>query len=156
MMKMIITLSLFIAFTFSQPPGVSDRDHENVRMMKKWKLIEYLDLNEEQSEKFFVMVNAFQKEMKTIHKKKKKLREDIHEMLEEDKLNDNKVEGLIDKFFNNESEIQELRRKHHKEIDEVLTAEQTIKYLIFDHKFKKRIKDQLLKGRKHRGDGPPH
>jgi Spy/CpxP family protein refolding chaperone len=102
------------------------------------------------------MVNAFQKEMKTIHKKKKKLREDIHEMLEEDKLNDNKVEGLIDNFFNNESEIQELRRKHHKEIDEVLTAEQTIKYLIFDHKFKKRIKDQLLKGRKHRGDGPPH
>ena len=88
MMKMIITLSLFIAFTFSQPPGVSDRDHENARMMKKWKLIEYLDLNEEQSEKFFVMVNAFQKEMKTIHKKKKKLREDIHEMLEEDKLND--------------------------------------------------------------------
>ena len=156
MMKMIITLSLFIAFTFSQPPGVSDRDHENARMMKKWKLIEYLDLNEEQSEKFFVMVNAFQKEMKTIHKKKKKLREDIHEMLEEDKLNDNKVDRTIDNFFNNESEIQELRRKHHKKIDEVLTAEQTIKYLIFDHKFKKRIKDQLLEGRKHRGDGPPH
>ena len=154
-MKMIITLSLFIAFTFSQPPGVSDRDHENARMMKKWKLIEYLDLNEEQSEKFFVMVNAFQKEMKTIHKKKKKLREDIHEMLEENKLNDNKVDGLIEDFFNNESEILELRHTHHKEIGDVLTDEQTIKYVIFDHKFKKKMKGQLLDKRSHRGPGPP-
>ena len=149
-MKKIICISLFTVIAFSQPPGGPPENHEKVRMMKKWKLIEYLDLKEEQSEEFFIQLNAFQKEMKTIHKKNKKLREDIHEMLEEDKLNDNKVDGLIDDFFNNESEIQELRRKHHKGIDEVLTAEQTIKYLIFDHKFKKRIKDQLLEGRDHR------
>jgi len=153
---MIIYLSLLIAFTFSQPPGVSDRDHQNARMMKKWKLIEYLDLNEEQSEKFFVMVNAHQKEMKTIHKKNKKFREDIHEMLEEDKLNDNKVDGLIDDFFNNESEIQELRRKHHKGTREVLTDEQTLKYMIFDHTFKKKMKDKLLENRGHKGNKPLH
>ena len=150
MVKMIIKLSLFIVFTFSQPPGVSDRDHENARMMKKWKLIEYLNLNEEQSEKFFVMVNTHQNEMETIHKNNKKLRENIHKMLEEDQLNDNKVDGLIDEFFNNEAEMQKLRRKHHKKIDEVLTAEQTIKYLIVDHKYKKGIKDNLLEGRDNR------
>ena len=153
-MKKIICISLFTVIAFSQPPGGPPENHEKARMMKKWKLIEYLDLNEEQSEKFFVMVNAFQKEMKTIHKKKKKLREDIHEMLEEDKLNDNKVDGLIEDFFNNESEILELRHTHHKEIGSVLTAEQTIKYVIFDHKFKKKMKDQLLDKRSHRGPGP--
>ena len=137
-MKKIICISLFTVIAFSQPPGGPPENHEKARMMKKWKLIEYLDLKEEQSEEFFIQLNAFQKEMKTIHKKNKKLREDIHEMLEEDKLNDNKVDGLIDDFFNNESEIQELRRKHHKEIDVVLTAEQTIKYLIFDHNFKRK------------------
>ena len=68
-MKKIVCISLFTVITFSQPPGGLPEDHEKARMMKKWKLIEYLDLNEEQSEKFFIHLNAFQKEMKIIHKK---------------------------------------------------------------------------------------
>ena len=66
--------------------------------------------------------------MRTIHKKNKKLREDIHDMLEDNKVNEKKVNGLIDEYFNNESGILELRHTHHKEIGSVLTDEQTIKY----------------------------
>ena len=46
-----------------------------------------------------------------------------------------KVDELIDEYFNNKSEILELQHTYHKEIGNVLTAEQTIKYVIFDHKF---------------------
>ena len=56
-------------------------------------------------------------------------------------------------YFNNKSEILELRHTHHKEIGDVLTDEQTIKYVIFDYKFKKKMKDQLLDKRSHRGPG---
>jgi Spy/CpxP family protein refolding chaperone len=149
-MKKIICISLFTVFAFSQPPGGPPEDHKKARMMKKWKLIEYLDLNEEQSEKFFIQLNAFQKEIKTVHKKNKKLREDIHDMLEVNRVKDKKVDELIDEYFNNESEILELRHTHHKKIGDVLTSEQTVKYLIFDHMFKKRMKDQLLDKRSHR------
>ena len=152
-MKKIICISLFTVFAFSQPSSGPPEDHKKVRMMKKWKLIEYLDINEEQSEEFFIQLNAFQKEMKTIHKKNKKLQEDIHDMLEDNKVNEKKVDELIDEYFNNESGILELRYTHHKEIGSVLTAEQTIKYVIFDHKFKKKMKDQLLDKRSHRGPG---
>ena len=68
-MKKIICISLFIVIASSQPPGGPPEDHEKARMMKKWKLIEYLDLNEEQSEKFFIQLNAFQKVKKIIQKK---------------------------------------------------------------------------------------
>ena len=66
-----------------------------------------------------------------------------------------KVDELIDEYFNKESGILQLSYKHHKEIRSVLKAEQTIKYVIFDHKFKKKNKDQLLDKRSHRGPGPP-
>ena len=106
-MKKIICISLFIVIAFSQPPGGSPENHEKARMMKKWKLIEYLDLNEKHSEKFLIQVNVFQKEMKTIHNKNKKLREDIHDMLEDNKVNEKKMNGLIDEYFNHESAILE-------------------------------------------------
>ena len=81
---------MFTVFAFSQPSSGPPEDHKKVRMMKKWKLIEYLDLNEEQSEEFFIQLNAFQKEMKTSHKKNKKLQKDIHDMLEDNKVNEKK------------------------------------------------------------------
>ena len=87
-MKKIICISLFTVFAFSQPPSRPPEGHKKVRMMKKWKLIEYLDLNEAQSEEFFIQLNAFQKGMKTIHKKNKKPQEDIHDILEDYKVNE--------------------------------------------------------------------
>ncbi len=141
-------------FGYSQPPGGAFGDHQKARMIKKWKLIEYLDLNEEQSEKFFVRVNAFQKEMKAIHKKGKTLREEIQDLLEDDNLKDNKVDKLIDEYFDIPLEILNLRRSHHKEIGNILTAEQTVKYLVFDHKFKKNMQDKFLDIRGHHGKGP--
>jgi len=154
-MKKILCLSMcIISFGLSQPPGGPPADHKKARMIKKWKLVEYLDVSEEQSEKFFVKFNTFNKEMKALRKKNKKMREEIHDMLDENKVSKKKVDGLLDEYFDNESEILELRHKHHKEIGDVLTDEQTLKYMIFDHTFKKRIKDQLLEYRGHKGSGP--
>ena len=41
--------------------------------------------------------------------------------------------------FDIQSEILELRRNHHIEIGKILTLEQTVKYVVFDHAFKKRL-----------------
>ena len=76
--------------------------------------------------------------------KNKNLREEIHELLEDDKIKENKVNDLIDEYFDIQSEILELRRNHHSEIGDILTPEQTVKYVVFDHAFKKRLKDQLF------------
>ncbi len=154
-LKNLLCFSLIImVIGYSQPPGGGFGDQKKARMIKKWKLIEYLDLSEEQSEKFFVRVNAFQKEMKGIHKKGKNLREEIRDLLEEDKLKDNKVDKLIDEYFDIQSEILNLRRSHHEGIADVLTAEQTVKYLVFDHKFKKSMQDQFLDQKGRHGKGP--
>lgn len=149
-MKIIITSILFITFTFTQPPRTSDSEHENARMMKKWKLIEYLDLNEEQSTLFFTMVNEFKKEHKEILQTNRSLRENMHNLVKNDRVEKNDIEKLVNEYFDNRSQIEELRRKHHLRVQEVLNSDQVLKYLLFDHKFKKRLKNKLLEDRDHR------
>ena len=60
---------------------------------------------------------------------------------------------IVINSINNKLDILELQHTHHKEIRGILTDEQKIKYVIFDHKFKKKMKDQLLDKRSHRGPG---
>ena len=44
------------------------KNHSNMRVMLKWKLTEYLDLDESQAEKFFPKMNSHEKELKSINK----------------------------------------------------------------------------------------
>ena len=67
MKKLSFTILLITSLALAQP-GHFGGGHEKARMMKKWKLIEYLDLSEEQSEKFFLRINSLEKELKTFHK----------------------------------------------------------------------------------------
>ena len=81
----------------------------------------------------------FKRRWKQSTKKNKNLREEIHELLEDDKIKENKVNDLIDVYFDIQSEILDLRRNHHSEIGDILNPEQTVKYVVFDHAFKKRL-----------------
>ncbi|MBC8311477.1 MAG: hypothetical protein H8E72_04180 [Candidatus Marinimicrobia bacterium] len=145
-MKRYLILLSILTFSWAQQwgsPSSGGLDPEKVKMIKKWKLIDFLDISEDQSDMFFTRVNSFEKEMKSIRKKEKELRESIHELIEEDKLNKKKVSSLMDQYFELEKEKLDLRQNHHKEIGDILTPEQTVKYLVFDHHFKKRMKDKL-------------
>ena len=145
-MKYYLILLSILTLASAQYGG-SPRDKrgnsDDTKMIKKWKLIEFLDISEDQSDKFFTRVNSFEREMKSIRKKEKELRESIQELLEEDRLNKKKVSSLMGESFDLEKEKLALRQKHHEDIGDILTLEQTTKYLVFDHHFKKRIKDHL-------------
>ena len=145
-MKYLLTLFSIFTLVSAQHRGPSiggGPDHKDVDMIKKWKLIEFLDISENQSDKFFTRINSFEKEMKAIRKKEKDLRESIHELMDENKLNQKKVKKLMDDFFDFEKEKLNLRREHHSDMDDILSPKQMVKYMVFEHHFKKRIKEHL-------------
>ena len=145
-MKYYLLLIIILAFTFGEEwrGALSDTsDRKNAEMIKKWKLIEFLDISEDQSEKFFTRVNAFEKEMSSIRKKEKELRELIEGFLTEDRLNEKEVSSLMGEYFNLEKDKLDVRQKHHNAIDDILTLEQSAKYLFFNHHFKKRVKEHF-------------
>ena len=145
-MKYYLLFIIILAFTFGEEwrGALSDTsDRKNAEMIKKWKLIEFLDISEDQSEKFFTRVNAFEKEMSSIRKKEKELRELIEGFLTEDRLNEKEVSSLMGEYFNLEKDKLDVRQKHHNAIDDILTLEQSAKYLFFNHHFKKRVKEHF-------------
>ena len=71
MKKLAFTILLICTLTLAHP-GHFGGGHEKSHMMKKWKLIEYLDLSEGQSEKFFLRINYLEKELKAFHKMKRR------------------------------------------------------------------------------------
>ena len=143
MKKLAFTILLICTLTLAQP-GHFGGGHEKARMMKKWKLIEYLDLFEEQSEKFFLRINYLEKELKAFHKNEKKVREGLYEMLEDESINEKKAKELIADYYDLKKEITDLLKVHHYEIGDVLSTEQQVKYALFEHQFKKKMKDKLL------------
>ena len=143
MKKLTFTILLICTLTLAQPDHFGG-GHEKARMMKKWKLIEYLDLSEEQSEKFFLRINYLEKELKAFHKNEKKVREGLYEMLDDESINEKKAKELIADYYDLKKEIMDLLKVHHYEIGDVLSTEQQVKYALFEHQFKKKMKDKLL------------
>ncbi|MDP6571208.1 MAG: periplasmic heavy metal sensor [Candidatus Marinimicrobia bacterium] len=151
---LLITLCMASSVLVAQPhhfgPG-----HEKARMMKKWKLIEYLDLNEEQSEKFFLRVTTLEKELKAFHKKERAIREDLHDLLDAEEVDGEKARKLIGEYFDLKLEISELLKHHHQGINDILSDEQQIKYALFEHQFKKKMKDEWFDKKGKWGKGKP-
>jgi hypothetical protein len=150
----VIFIICILSIAFSKPWGKSHHgkmDHGDVEMLKKWKLIEFLELEESQSDAFFLHVSKFQKEMKALRSRERELFQSIENSIDENKLTKNMVDTTSKEYFKIENEKVELRRNHHKDVGEVLNPSQLAKYIIFDHHFKKRIKDHF-KGKK----GRPH
>jgi len=137
----LFILCAFISITFTQKNG-------NMRNFKKWKMVEYLDLSETQADKFFPKVRQFEKERKDITGEKVTIKKKL-EILSESKDTDvNEVLELIDRLALIESNQVELKSRHTKQLQDILSPAQLAKYVIFDDKFRKQLKDKYQEKKK--------
>lgn len=141
---------LFLALSFfihAQPP---ERMGERMQALKKIKLLEVLDLKEEESDKFLIKYNSVEK---NIREKQDQIR-DISEELE-DALRDNKddkeLANLSSKLLKAHQEFQDAISRRFTDIKGILNEKQFAKYLVFEKKFLDKMKE-ILKDRKDRPD----
>lgn len=141
MLKNVILILFCCVFLGAQEIAAK----KNVKVMMKWKLTEYLDLGEDQAEKFFPKMNTYEKEIKKINDEIKKLRSEMERHINS---------GTSNKMTNR-SNIEQIQKLEHKKLDiktnyllsleGVLDAPQVSKLMVFDKKFKRSLKDQLKK-----------
>lgn len=149
---------LSLTFLVSQP----ERKHggEKARMLMKWKMTEFLDINEDQADKFFPKFNSFHKENKKINAEIGKLFDEVNGMIKDEKVKQNKVEKVIEEIFEMEVKKHTLRRDFMLSVDEFLSEDQQARLVVFEHRFKKRMKEEVphfkdhfrreKRGKKHR------
>ena len=158
-LRTIIVFGALVFFAVSSlaqegPPPDRDEFAKRIELVRMWKLTEALDLDEETASRFFPILNKYESKMKQHYKKKREAEHRISEAVRERTFPEKKeILALINQIFDQDREINELRRKEVEEISHVLTNEQLVKFIHFHSEFKKRIRKMIrdIKGGKGRG-----
>ena len=146
MIKNVILILLLSVFLQAQEVA----SKKNMKIMMKWKLTEYLDLGEEQAEKFFPKMNTHEKDIKKINDQIKALRIEMERQIESGVSDKNINRENIEKIQELEQKKLSLKSKYLLSLEDVLDAKQVSKLMDFEKKFKRSLKDQLKKRPKDR------
>ena len=119
-------------------------DRDEIKMLKTWKLTEYLDLTESQAERFFPRLNTLEKELHSLQKQRDNLFHELDRMIEDEKEKKRRVDEIIIELDNLGKYKADLLKVHMMNIDDILTTNQKTKYIVFEQKFRKRLKEEIL------------
>ncbi|MBC8344141.1 MAG: periplasmic heavy metal sensor [Bacteroidetes bacterium] len=140
-MKRLIFIAVILLWT--NPAFAQNRPTDSdVRLLKKWKLIENLNLTEEQAEIFFPRVNKLENELEQIGKQKKGLYTEMDRMIENKEVDEKRVDEILNEVNNLEKKEADLLHEHMQDINDVLTPEQKAKYSVFEQRFRKELKNK--------------
>ncbi|MCB9209982.1 MAG: hypothetical protein H6610_04125 [Ignavibacteriales bacterium] len=146
---LIIILAASIIFAQDRP---QERDHRHFSKkfeeLEKIKLLEILNLDEETAIKFFVRRNQNRKNIDNIMENIENVFSKMEKALEKGE-NQQELTKLINEAKDLESKMLNERSNFLSSLNDILTKEQIVKVILFEHKFKKDIRDLLIeKGRK--------
>lgn len=144
----IIFVIIFSTLTIAQRKP-DDHKHfgKKFEELEKLKLLETLDLDEETAIKFFTRRKKSHKKVDELFKENHLIFKRMEEALENNK--DTEYPSLVKKSTEIENKIMNEKLLFIKSLNDILTEEQILKVILFDHKFKKEIRNLLLeRGRK--------
>jgi len=161
-MKKILGLTLIIVFLrvgfinaqedFMGPMNPDRR--ERMEALRIWKMTEFLDLTTEQSTKFFPKLKEFKESIRDDRDKQRKIMIEIHKLVNDEDSKSSQAD--VKKYARQLSELEKniITKKEAFIIDtgDVLTADQQMKYIIFENRFRNRLMKALYQ---HEGPGGP-
>ena len=148
MKKMIFIIALCVSLSIMQEA----RSGKNMKVMMKWQLTEYLDLEESQAEKFFPKMNTHEKELKSINKEIIGLKNKLEEQINSGTASKQENARVIQMIKELEKRKIEAKYQYLGSLDGVLEPNQVSKLMVFDKKFKKSLKEQIRKVPPHKRD----
>ena len=130
-----LTISTLFAFQ-NQSKG------DDLKNLKKWKMVEYMDLNETQSDKFFPRVRELEKRMVEIKTEKELINQKLEVITNDKNATNHEVIELLNGLKELDKLQNEIKYEHLESMDDILTPDQMARYMIFEKRFKKHIKDK--------------
>jgi Spy/CpxP family protein refolding chaperone len=158
MHRMIVTAFLAaIAGTISlaQPPqGPDPHSIERIERWKKMRLVELLNLNEDQSVRFFARMNDHETARRELMKKKGESLDKI-ERLVRNRAEAAEFEKVIPEVLAADDAIRAEQRKFFTGLGDILTAEQRAKFLLFERQFERELREAMreVQRKRYRGEG---
>jgi hypothetical protein len=123
---------------------------EKMEELKKIKLIEILQMDEETSIKFFTRRSEHMRRMEDIHQAEEKKITQLRDLLEAKEKNSSALQKAIDDYLSLQEDIIKERQNFFKSTSEILSVEQMAKFVVFEEQFREEISGLLFRERNKR------
>jgi len=130
-----------------RPPEPGDRRWDRIEEFKKLKMIEELNLNEDESIKFFSKYKTLNEQFRETEKERRKAIKELEKLLDDP----NKTTELSKKIDYIESLEQKMvtnRLSFMSDIKKIITLEKVARYVIFERNFQRELMDIVKDARK--------
>ncbi len=131
--------------------GKRQRLREEIETMKMWKMLEVLDLSQEQSDKFLPVWREMQKAQKDFRERREDLLKSLESTLAEGKPDEGKIRDIMVQLEKEKSHFEGVQQKFRQKAQEVLTLEQQAKLVLFEDRFEKRMMEIIRQYRERKG-----
>ncbi len=133
-------------------PGFKSQLREKISIIRMWKLIDVLELGEEQAMVFFPALNQHDADIEKLNQDENRLLDELELDLTNGIANDKRLQARIDSVIDLRTERSQIDAEFFQKIADILNAEQRAKFLLFDRKFDKEMRKAIDMGV--RGDRP--
>ncbi len=138
----------------AQPrPRMKDRKEarERIEILRLWKMIEFLDLTEEQSDKFLPLLHRFQEAEKELKTVKRELFDSLKEDLESKEPDQGKIRAILTELEKNQEALEKERKDFLIDSGKTLNLIQEARLLLFEREFERKLRETIRKLRPQRG-----
>lgn len=152
-MKILNTLVLVVLFLsqlYAQPFGMRGEQRKRLEEFKKIKLIETLDLNEEEAARFFPAYRDHRDRVQKLQKERDRLLDELERISKKEaKFKTEKFEEVVQKLNEVEQNLIRNRIEFHNQLRNILPAFKVARYYVFERNFMREL-NKLLMMRRHR------
>ena len=124
----------------------SERDLTRVRKkveaLRAWQLSEVLDMDEKTSSQLFSAMREADKERWEIEARNRKLVRELSRSLVSRRPDSRKIDKVLDELQSNRRELVRSEERHLERVRQTLSPEDTARYLIFQIRFQREIKQK--------------
>ncbi len=144
-------LLLFPLVAFAQPPAPIEgsRPFERIEQWKKIRLIEILDMKEDQSARFFARLNEHDTQRRELHKEKGEVLDRLDRLVR-NRASAAELEKAIPEVLAVDDRIHDEQNKFLLSLGDILTVDQRAKLVLFERQFEKELRDAMREAQRKR------
>lgn len=147
---LLITSARVTGQPFGSPPDA--RQGERIEQLKKVRLVEMLDLNEEQAVRFFARMNEFENSRRDLQKQRMELLDKVERLVRND-AEEKEFEKIFPELLAADQKLFQEKEKFFAGLGDILTVAQRGKFLLFERQFERELRDAMKEVRRRRQPG---
>ena len=156
--SLVAITTLFIMFI---PAGLwaadDDKDalervkvKERIKLIKMWKLIDILDLDEERAAKIFPVIQRFDAQREEIHDRHNENIRALKAALDVAPPNDKEITKILDRMLEERNNLVQVQTEEIEALRGMLSAQELGKLILFQDEFRKEIHKIISESRRGR------